>query len=346
MKPRRYFFRALLALLLSAVCAVTVFSSGSDAVVSLSYLTGTYADALRETLAGTLSSLDEAYQTAEDGTGVPDGWTVSDTFQALYPLTGETVTLSAGSGLLWYSGTGRANRTLVDVTDGATVIPGKELTAGHRYLAQEQTLVVAASASACAAQGVWISTATGEAPLQSPFSDVAEDDWFFDPVMYVVGRELFNGTGEGRFSPEGTMDRSMVVTVLYRLAGSPDAAGDNPFTDVADGAWYTDAILWAVQAKIISGAAGTFEPAQPISREEMALLFYRFASWYGVDVAARADLSLYSDGDEVSPYAVESFQWAVATGVFEGYDGRLFSKNTASRAEVAALFQRLDELIA
>ncbi len=163
-------FLPALALLILA-CANAAFSSGTNTAVTLSYLNGTYRRQLTEELSGALAPLDGAYQSALDelagktGQGSA-GWAVTDTFRALYPGPGETVTLSAGSGLMWYTGLGTADAPLIDVTAGAELPAGASLQAGHRYLTDAGATVFAGSYSSCGAQGAWRTTATGSAPPQ------------------------------------------------------------------------------------------------------------------------------------------------------------------------------------
>lgn len=346
---RRKIRSLALALVALCLCAVTAFGSGDTILVNLSYLTGTYREQLASRLAGALNGLERPYEDALarlESSGSAGGFTAADVFTPLYPCRGETVTLSAGSGLLWISGSATADAMLLDATDGAELPAGRGLAAGHRYLVEGEVTVTASALSACAAQGYYRTTATGTAPAVSPFRDVSTGDWFFDPVMYVVERGLFNGTSGNTFSPLDTMDRSMVVTVLYRLAGSPAIVGENPFTDVENGVWYTNAILWAAQNGISASAAGAFHPAEPVPREEIALMFFRFAALQGLDTAKRADLAAFSDQGNITPAARESMEWAVAAGIIQGNgSGRLNPGDSATRCEVATLFQRLDAMV-
>lgn len=170
MKKIFSFLPALALLIL--VCASAAFSSGSDIAVTLSYLNGTYRQQLTEELTGDLAPLDAACQSALDALAEKTGqggagWTSTDTFQALYPGPGETVTLSAGSGLMWYIGLGTADAPLIDVTAGTELPAGGSLQAGHRYLTDTGATVSAGSYASCGAQGAWRTTATGSAPPQS-----------------------------------------------------------------------------------------------------------------------------------------------------------------------------------
>ena len=241
------------ALGLAAVAALCAFSfaSGQNTLISLSYLNNTYAGQLTNTLKTGLAGLDMVYQEAlAKRNGQTDGqadplWTATDSIRMVYPRSGETVTLSAGSSLLWVSGSGTASFMLLDVTAGEELAVGSALKAGHRYLAEEETVVTASSSTVCGAEGLWRTTATGTAPVESPFTDVVTGAWYYDSVMYVVEHKLFTGTGANTFSPTANMNRAMLVTVLYRLAGSPAVSGSMPFTDAAEGQWYYKAVIWA-----------------------------------------------------------------------------------------------------
>lgn len=177
------------------------------------------------------------------------------------------------------------------------------------------------------------------------FTDVPEDAWYTEAVSYVVEQGLMNGTGGGRFHPMGTADRAMLVTILYRLAGEPKGSDPAGFPDVADGAWYADAVNWAAAQGIAAGYAdGRFAPADALTREQIAALLYRYAAEREAEVSASADLSGYADGEQTSGYAVEAMRWAVGAGLLTGKDGnRLDPRGTATRAELAAILMRFCE---
>ena len=179
-------------------------------------------------------------------------------------------------------------------------------------------------------------------PEPLPFTDVSETDWFHDAVRYVYDNGLMDGVGDGQFAPNATTNRAMVVTILYRLAGEPDESGDSAFTDVADGLWYTDAVLWAAQKGIVNGISETeFAPAGDLTREQLATILYRYAAYQGYDVSQRADLSGFGDASSISGYAQEALSWAHAQGLVLGFeDGSLRPQDTASRAQIAAVLMR------
>ena len=178
--------------------------------------------------------------------------------------------------------------------------------------------------------------------VQAPFEDVAEGAWYEDSVAYVSGAGLMVGTSEDNFSPTMEANRAMMAAILYRMAGSPAVNGENPFADVPDGTWYTDAVIWAAENGIVAGYdANTFGPTRGITREQMAAMFYRFAKYMGYDTSASADLSAFEDADQISNYAKTAMSWANAEGLIVGMSAdRLAPKATTQRAQMAAMIMR------
>ena len=176
-----------------------------------------------------------------------------------------------------------------------------------------------------------------------PFTDVSETDWFHDAVQYVYDNGLMGGVGDN-----ATTNRAMVVTILYRLAGEPAVSGDAAFTDVADGLWYTDAVLWAAQKGIVNGISATeFAPAGDLTREQLATILFRYAESAGYDVSASADLSGFPDADQIQSYAAQALSWAVAEGLLQGFeDDTLRPQGTATRAQIATILMRFCQTVA
>ena len=188
---------------------------------------------------------------------------------------------------------------------------------------------------------------TQEPAPAEPFPDVDENDWFYDEVVYVYENGLMNGVENNRFAPNTATNRAMLATILYRLAGEPAVSGDLPFTDVAAGTWYTDAVLWAAQNGIVNGLGeNTFAPMNTLTREQLVTMLYRYAEAEGYDVSAAADLSGYPDADKVQTYAQEAMSWAVAEGIVEGMDGNLNPAGSATRAQIATILMRFCEGVA
>ena len=179
-----------------------------------------------------------------------------------------------------------------------------------------------------------------------PFTDVAEGAWYYDAVKYVYHNGLFQGVSETIFRPESPMNRAMVVTVLHRLAGSPAAEGEIAFTDVPADQYYEEALIWAVDNGLAQGVSETaFAPTSPVTREQLVTFLYRYAEFAGMDVSGKADLTVFADSDKVSSYAEEAMAWAVDAGIIDGVgNNTLAPRNNATRAQVAAMLMRFDQL--
>ena len=179
-----------------------------------------------------------------------------------------------------------------------------------------------------------------EEPL--PFSDVADSAWYTQAVAYVYRQGLMSGTAQDQFSPDLTTNRAMLVTILYRLAGSPAVDGGSAFTDVSGGDWFASGVAWASANGIVTGYGdGRFGPNDPITREQMAAILYRYAGFAGQSTAGQADLSGYTDAGQVSPYAAEPMGWAVDQGLITGVSaGTLAPGGSATRAQVATILMR------
>jgi hypothetical protein len=181
------------------------------------------------------------------------------------------------------------------------------------------------------------------------FADVAADAWYGDAVKFASSHELFTGTGEEAFSPEASMTRAMLVTVLHRLEDEPLAAGEL-FTDVNASGYYAAAVDWASANGIAEGLGdGRFAPAGEITREQLAAFLCRYARSLGADVSAPGDISLFMDAKDVSSWAQEAMEWAVGAGLITGRSNiigtELAPKDTATRAEVAAILRRFVEKV-
>ena len=173
------------------------------------------------------------------------------------------------------------------------------------------------------------------------YNDVVAGDWFAEAVNYVTLTGRMNGTGEG-FSPNNNLTRAQMATVLYRMAGEPEGTIENPFSDVADGQWYTDAVVWAAETGITVGTSeNTFNPNDNVTREQMATFLYRFAEYESLDpIEVTGDLSAFPDADEVAEFATEAMTWAVGQKIIAGVDGNLAPDGTATRAQVATVLMR------
>ncbi len=198
---------------------------------------------------------------------------------------------------------------------------------------------------AVAQDGEMVLPITGSVVLRCRDNSQKFDDidghWASGAVDFVSARELFTGVRENVFAPDMSLDRAMLVTVLYRLEDSPEAVS-SAFTDVADGQWYTEAVAWASQSGLVTGNdAGQFLPSDAISREQIVTILYRYAQSLGEDVSQDASLDAFPDNGEVSSWAQEAMAWAVDSGILQGdQQGRLQPTSGASRAEAATLLTR------
>lgn len=179
-----------------------------------------------------------------------------------------------------------------------------------------------------------------------PFADVAPDAWYYEAVGYVYRNGVMNGTGPDAFQPDLRLSRAMIAQILSNLEGAGGYEGGAWFSDVADGAWYANAIGWASVQGLVEGYGdGRFGPEDAITREQLAVVLCRYAGVKGYDMTPSASLDGFVDAAQVSPWAREAMAWTVGTGLITGKDGaRLDPAGTATRAEAAAVLMRLLEL--
>ena len=179
----------------------------------------------------------------------------------------------------------------------------------------------------------------------NPFTDVSQKDWFYGDVMFVYENGLILGTSKTLFSPHGTATRGMMATILWRMEGSPAPKGKNSFTDVEAGKWYADAITWTAENSIFAGyGKDKFGPDDPITREQLAAIFYRYADYKGYDLTVKGNPDTFKDADKITDYAKTAMQWAVGSGLVKGKSGNLLDpQGTATRAEIAAMLHRFIE---
>lgn len=174
------------------------------------------------------------------------------------------------------------------------------------------------------------------------FTDVDPDSCYHDGIDYVVANGLMIGMGNNHFGPNVVLSRAMMVTILYRMEGAPKVTGNMPFTDVKEGQYYYDAVLWAYQNKITLGMSDKlFCPSIDVSREQMVTLMARYASFKGITVKGSDSLKNFVDGSKVSEYARESMSWAIDNGLIIGVgDNKLSPRGSTIRAQAATVIAR------
>lgn len=358
---------AVVVLIIMA-CGALALSSG-DSLITLSYLKNTILPKMvQQGEAAASAKLQETYNSAKSTldnlqkgylSGTPGGETsgvYSDSFQARTWSEGDVVKLPTGSGALMLAGTATVTHSgaVIDVTDGSEVPSGGRLTANHRYLAGEDTtaqITILSGAAQIGIQGNYEVT-HGDGKT-APFYDVSRTDWYYAPVNYVYEKNLFSGMDANHFEPGAAMNRAMLMTVLYRMAGSPAdqlQSANVSFADVPDSAWYASYVKWGAAQGITAGtSANTFSPEQQVTRQQVVVLLYRFASHYlGLDLAQGADLSAYQDLAQASDWAKEALSWAVAEGVISSSSAdalTLSPQKNANRAEVATMLRSFSEKI-
>ncbi len=179
------------------------------------------------------------------------------------------------------------------------------------------------------------------------FTDFDPDAWYHEAVDYVVANGLMNGVDNNKFDPNGTTTRAMIVTILYRLEGNPAITKESPFDDVAEGQWYTDAVIWANENGIVEGyGGGKFGPTNDITREQFAAILYRYAQFKGYDVSVGEDTNVlsFNDAFDISDWAMPAIQWACGAGLMQGDNqGNLLPGDSTTRAQAAALIMRFIE---
>ena len=190
--------------------------------------------------------------------------------------------------------------------------------------------------------GTPVTPARPAAPVGLPFADVSGSDWFYNDVRYVYEKGIMDGTGADRFSPNAPLTRAMIVTILYRMAGSPSVSGSSDFTDVAAGKWFAKAVAWAAANGIVNGYGDSlFGPNDPVTREQLAAILYRYAVYGGMTaVTLEENLGGFADTAQLSAYAIQAMNWAVGQGLINGSGSNLVPKAQATRAQVAAIIHR------
>lgn len=354
------------ALLLSMACGVYALT-GEDSLISLSYITDIFIpDTVKQGTEKAKETLDKTYVNAaleldevnaelmEQATGSRGAY--STNLQSRAFQNGDILTVETGAGVMLYAGSARVSHdgAFIDVTDGVEVSSGSELVPGHRYLVGEETMADVVALSGLARMGVQggYEVDRGDS-TDVPFTDVRSSDWYYEAVGYVNKAGLFTGVGDDKFAPGLTMDRAMLMTAFYRLAGSPEKEMEQAtasFSDVPESAWYYKFVRWAATQQITAGIGDNkFGPAVQLTREQVVTLLYSFATRYmGRTLDGRADVTGYSDYDKSSEWARDALSWAVHYGVLdESWAGEntLGGHQYADRAEVSAMLAAFADVL-
>lgn len=228
---------------------------------------------------------------------------------------------------------GETDAVIGTFADGAVTVTGMQPGSSYRFY-----LNVKDNAGNLTREVITLTTP--DCP-SAEFHDLEPDAWYHEAADFVLAGGMMQGYGNGTFGPEDTLSRAMVVEILYNLQGRPQVTGTDPYTDTEPGQWYTDAVLWATQEGIALGyGGGKFGPLDPVTREQIAVFFHRYACLTGQPTAVR-DVSQFPDAEKISDYARTAMGWAVENGLFIGDDtGHLRPVSQATRAEMAIILKR------
>ena len=357
--------KRLLCVLLACACLLaglqaSAANGAGDSLVSVSYLNGAFLSNMEALIQnrvkeGTKAVYDAAAARLDalgtgklTGSGTPagtvSGWSYSDTPQMQSLSRGDVIALSTGSSVFLGAGTVSASAGLVDATAGSELAAG-DLSAGHRCIngqeGQPATVTVLSDSARLMVEGNWTAVRSGEPA--TAFTDLVKSrDWYYDAVYWAVGQGLFEGVTAEIFAPLGITSRATFATLLYRMEGRPAVSYSGSFSDVPDKRWFSAGVEWAARTGVVEGDNGRFIPDQNVTREQIAVMLYRYAKDYlGLDVSQSGELTSRPDGDSVSSWARTAMAWAVGTGIITGGDGnRLLPRVEANRAQVSIMLQR------
>jgi hypothetical protein len=350
------------ALMLMCMTAARAADPGSseDPLATLEYLNGTYRQRLtsdwRAEVDKTLGAVfDGAVQ--KFALDTPGGGTYSfaDSFTELALQPGDSIRLITGSRFILIAGSASvtiAKGGVVNVSTGNAVSSGSMLVKNQRYMCvdEDAEAVITASSSVNGQVDGYYSTNGVTVSKHAVFADIKTSDWFYGAVDYAYSNKLFTGTSADTFSPGDSMTRGMFVTVLYRLDGTPPVADAGEFPDAADPSqYYYGAVGWANGNSIVTGYEdGRFQASANISREQMAVIMYRYATYKNIDVAVESSpaYDAFPDKASVSPYASDAVRWASAKGIINGSNGELLPGETATRAQVAQIILNFSQNMA
>ncbi len=349
--------KRIVAMILSVallLCLSTVIAGNAgtsrDPLISKSYVDGEYTQQMLEKGSQKIdSTLGKVYDDAvkkipQDNTSAPSGYEFAPRYTTVTLDQDSKAYLAPGASFVLNKGSAVINvtrGTVINVSTGEQVANGASLTANSRYFCTENTeAYVTAAAAVTGYVDGYYSTESGEVTVELPFTDVSENDWFYDAVEFTYSEGLMNGSSDTTFNPYGSTNRAMVVAILYRMAGSPSVSGSAGFSDVSSGDYFYNAVKWANKNGIVKGFDdGTFRPYDKITREQMATFISRYATLLGHDVsAASADkFNSFPDKGQVSSYAVAPMKWVTANGIINGSDGKILPYGTANRAQTAQI---------
>lgn len=346
-----------LALLVSLSSAYAGAGGSGDPLVTKSWIDGTYTEkvvsagesAIEDALGDVYDAAVESAK-AECGkiSAAPSGYNISSGYELLSMKSGSSVTAVTGGSFILIGGKAAVTvktGTVIDISEGKEIASGSELLKDHRYFcAEDTTAVFKASESASASvNGAWLGS-TGVTKGAVGYTDVSETDWFYKEVMYIRDNGLFYDINGASFRPRENTNRATIVYALWKAAGAPQAKSGASFRDLSED-WYKSAVAWASSNDIVKGYGdGRFGPSDSVTREQIAVFMYRYASYMKRGVSASSKLAGYTDKDKISSWALAEMKWANAEGIINGTSATTLSpQGTATRAEMAAIVMRFIE---
>ena len=343
-------FTAVMALLLAASLGAASAGGGTskDPLVSQSYVDGAYTDSVLES-GGTqiAEELGRIYSDAVAELKEKRGGTeyaYSSGYTAFFLPAGGTVDLVFGSSVIVTGGSARISVTsgsVIDVSSGEEHTGAFTAEKNRRYFCAEDS-----SASLTASEKTLVTVngsyyAPGAEPVMTHYSDVNTAKWFYDAAKYVYDNKLYHDWADGAFRPSEDTTRAELVYALWTACGSPSPESTATFDDLEPG-WYLDAASWAAENDIVRGYSGNkYMPYNSITRQEIAVIMYRYAKYMGYSTSGEADLNRYVEMGEIADWALTEMRWANAEGLITGTTNvNLAPLKTAWRSEVATIIMR------
>jgi hypothetical protein len=330
-------------------CLTTAFAgtagTSQDPLISKSYIDGTYKSSV---IKSGEEAIDKGLTAAYDSSAAKitaSSGTASSGYVYLAVKSTGTMTLTTGASVIVTGGSvtiGISNGAVIDVSSGTEVTSGTKLKSGVRYFCAEDTTAVltASSASGCLVDGGY-SAATGVSEAFTQYSDVSPSDWFYDAAVYAYNSKLFTDYASGAFKPSADATRAETVYALWMAVGSPKATTTATFSDLTEN-WYLTAVSWAVENGITNGGENNkFKPNDSLTREQLAVIMYRYTAYAGGSTSERSDLSSFTDSGKIASWASNEMSWANAVGIITGTSKTEMSPQmTASRSQVATVLMR------
>ena len=343
---KRFFTAAAILLLLAALAAASAGGgSSTDPLVSQSYVDGDYtSDVLAKGASAIDSALGKVLDNASARLNGSTGYTVASGYAALVVPERGTVDMTTGTSAIITSGSATisvSSGSVIDVSTGDERTGSFTMEKNHRYFCVEDTSasVTAAERSVVSVNGAYY--APKAEPVLTQYRDVNPENWFYDAAKYIYDNKFYHDYAESSFKPNTDTTRAELVYALWVACGSPKPGSAATFLDIEHG-WYFDATSWAAENDIVRGYEGNiFMPYNSITRQEIAVIMYRYAAYMGYSTSGDNDLSGYVDVGEVGDWANREMRWANAEGLITGTTTvNLAPRKTATRAEIATIIMR------